>query len=401
MPIKIHHGPPGSYKTAGALADDLMREARAGRVIVTNVRGLTRDSVIEQFPDLPESFDVIHVDDKSTEGRQKWATWFHWVPLGAFIFVDEVQDIWPKSWRQSDLDALNYPGGIEQATLDGRPKDWAQAFDKHRHYNWDMTLTTPSYAKVRDDIKGVADMAYKHKNLALIGWTGRYIEGAHAADDTGKNASDFISVQNKKVPSYVFQLYQSTSTGLVSDTKSGSPIWKNPRVALLLGVLGVALYNILSTPLPKVLGGSASVSPLGNLQAGNPPSSQAAASGGAFPAGSGGAVQGNFDPLLEPMADGDPYIVISYKRASGWRYMVSLNNQHLSSDDLLDLGYSIKTLGSCGLQIQREGFRRFITCKLPEQIVAQPEKPPIPAPHSITVPRLEPGSNPDSRVISG
>lgn len=121
MPIKIHHGPPGSFKTAGAMADDFLREAREGRVIVTNVRGVSRERVLDEFPDLPPSFDVIHVDDRSSEGRAKWAKWFHWAPKGAFIFVDEVQDIWPRSWRQSDIDALNYPGGVEQAGQDDRP----------------------------------------------------------------------------------------------------------------------------------------------------------------------------------------------------------------------------------------------------------------------------------------
>lgn len=112
----------GSYKTAGALADDFLREAKAGRVIVTNVRGLSRERTLEQFPDLPLTFDVIHVDDKTSEGRKKWATWFHWMPHGAFIFLDEVQDLWPKSWREADIRKLDYPGGVDQATKMTGPK---------------------------------------------------------------------------------------------------------------------------------------------------------------------------------------------------------------------------------------------------------------------------------------
>jgi zona occludens toxin len=71
MPIKIHHGPPGSFKTAGAMADDFLREAKKGRVIVTNVRGVSRERTLKRFPDLPDAFDEIHVDDKTEEGRQK------------------------------------------------------------------------------------------------------------------------------------------------------------------------------------------------------------------------------------------------------------------------------------------------------------------------------------------
>jgi zona occludens toxin (predicted ATPase) len=191
-------------------------------------------ATLKRFPDLPDAFDVIHVDDKTEEGRQKWARWFHWAPLGAFFFVDEAQDIFPKSWRDADLSRFDYPGGVEQAAADGRPFDWAQAWDKHRHYNWDFVLTTPAYRKIRDDIKGVADAAYKHKDLALIGWTGRYIEAMHLADDSGASQSDFMNVTNKKVPKYVFELYDSTSTGAFGKTASGTSLLKNPRVLMHL-----------------------------------------------------------------------------------------------------------------------------------------------------------------------
>lgn len=382
MPIKIHHGPPGSYKTAGALADDFLREAKAGRVIVTNVRGLSRERTLEQFPDLPPSFDVIHVDDKTSEGRKKWATWFHWVPHGAFIFLDEVQDLWPKSWRESDIRKLDYPGGVDQATKDDRPKDWEQALDKHRHYNWDMTLTTPSYAKVRDDVKGIADMAYKHKNLALVGWTGRYIEGAHMADDTGKNANDFISIGNKKVPKYVFTLYDSTQTGIVSDTKSGVPLWKNPRVLLILGILGACLAYVASKPVPKVIGGpGAAGGGQGVGGVGPVPPSGSGAAGGV----SGGSVQsfsGPQDPSLEPLASGEPYIVVSYKIGPEWKYAVRHNHQDYTNGDLLSLGYSVETMGSCGVRIRRDRWQRVITCQLPKEITLQPVKPPPDTPQS-------------------
>ncbi|HZX32366.1 MAG TPA: zonular occludens toxin domain-containing protein [Rhodocyclaceae bacterium] len=362
MPIKIHHGPPGSYKTAGAVADDFLREARAGRVIITNCRGVSRERTLEEFPDLPASFDVIHVDDKTEEGRKKWATWFHWAPHGAFILMDEVQDVWPKRWRESDLRVLDYPGGVEQATKDDRPKDWEQAFDKHRHWNWDMTLTTPNYAKVRDDIKGVADMAYKHKNLALVGWTGRYIEAAHLADDTGKAQSDFLNVQNKKVPKYVFKLYDSTQTGKFSDTKNGFNLLLHPRILLLLGVVAIALFFILRNGRPSVLGGSsvpvASHGPSVGV-APHPSSSPAAGSvPGPRPSLGGGSSNGQLVPF-----DGEGvFIVMSMKARGVWKYAVSYAGTTFTSEQLLDMGYTIRSGGSCGVTLSRNGWERFITC---------------------------------------
>lgn len=365
MPIKIHHGPPGSFKTSGAMGDDFLREAKAGRVIVTNVRGVSRERVLEEFPDLPETFDVIHVDDKSSEGRQKWATWFHWMPHGAFIFIDEVQDIWPKSWREANIRALDYPGGVDQATKDDRPKDWEQALDKHRHYNWDMTLTTPSYSKVRDDVKSIADMAYKHKDLALLGWSGRYIEGAHAADDSGKNASDFVNVQRKKVPPYVFKLYDSTATGVHSTTKSGFNLFKNPRIAFLLVVLVGSLLFGLSKPLPKVLGGTGGVDA---ASAGRPVAAGkgAPSSSGAVGGDSLSPVSFNFDGRVEPFLEGEPFIIVSYKSGNVWRYSVRHNGADFTNTDLLDMGYTVKTGGACAVTLIKDKFQRVIVCGVPE-----------------------------------
>lgn len=358
MPIKIHHGPPGSFKTAGAMNDDFIREAKAGRLIVTNVRGVTRDRCLEVFPDLPESFDVINVPDTTEEDRQKWARWFHWVPKGAFIFIDEVQDIWPKRWREADIRALDYPGGVTKAAQDDRPFNWDQAFDKHRHWNWDIVATSPSYAKVRDDVKNVADAAYKHKDLALIGWTGRYIEAMHLADDTGKSASDFLNVQKKKVAPHVFKLYDSTATGQFRTNKNGFNLFASPRILILLAVLAGAVYFGLSRSGTAMFSGA---------------NKTAQSSGASVPASSNSpgvvpnpeslpAVDLAKDTRLEPFVEDDSFILASYKIGTKWRYAVSLRGAQLTHNDLLDMGYTIQALGACGVQIERDGFRRRITC---------------------------------------
>ncbi|MCG2577596.1 hypothetical protein LZ012_11390 [Dechloromonas sp. XY25] len=371
MPIKIHHGPPGSFKTAGAMADDFIREAKEGRIIVTNVRGVTRDRVLDVFPDLPKTFDVIFVDDKTEEGRRLWATWFHWVPKGAFIFVDEVQDIWPKRWRESDIRALDYPGGLEQATIDDRPYCWEQAWDKHRHWNWDIVATCPAYSKVRDDIKSVADAAYKHKDLALIGWTGRYIEAMHLADDTGKNQNDFLNVQKKKVPSHVFQLYDSTATGQHRVNANGFNLFKNPRVLILMVVLAAALYFGFGRGGVVMFSGAAKNTPAPGASVAAPNNQTASASVGQPVS----AVDLAKDVRLEPLVTDESFIVASYKIGPKWKYAVSFKGAHLTHNDLLDMGYTIQPLGSCALEISREGFRRRLTCgQVERQQVAMGER---------------------------
>lgn len=256
MSIKIHHGPPGSYKTAGAVKDDLIPAIKAGRPIVTNSRGVTLESIYDALPDAPENIELIFVDQTTKEGRDKLARWFHWAPQGAFMLFDEAQSIFPKSWRDADLKALDYPGGFDQAKEDNRPANWIDAWDMHRHFNWDIVLTTPKINKIREDIRGAAEAAYKHKNLGLYGalFKGSYVEGMHAADDNGSASSDFQSTVKKRIKKDdpTWKLYKSTATGIHKDTTAGINMLASPKVLLPLGMLVFALGYIFYTGLPTV-----------------------------------------------------------------------------------------------------------------------------------------------------
>ncbi|WP_375591623.1 zonular occludens toxin domain-containing protein [Chitiniphilus eburneus] len=304
MSIKIHHGPPGSYKTSGAVMDDLIpallkgityievpdsfldqetyarrdRENQPGhcwirfnkkaeaqfpdaakktlaRPIVTNVRGISLERIYETLPDALPDIELITVDTSKADGRDRLSKWFHWVPHGAFILIDEAQMIWPKSWRETQLAQLNYPANddypnyVDAASAVNRPAHFVDAFDMHRHYNWDIVLSTPDIRKIRDDVRGAAEGAYRHKNLALLGslFKGRYMEGFHMAADSGQSASDYLTVTQRKIKKEVWGLYDSTATGDISDTKAGRSIFKNPKIIFLLGVLAVCLGTVFYT----------------------------------------------------------------------------------------------------------------------------------------------------------
>lgn len=249
MSNKIYWGRPGSYKTSSAVKNDLPEFALAGRVVVTNVRGLynverVKKVVEKQFSKkVPASFDIIHQECSTVEGRQKWATFFHWAPLGCAFIVDESQDVWRKKWTQKQIDELDYPGGADKAEKDGRPATFALAFDMHRHYNWDFVLTSPHIKKIRDDIREIADAAYKHVNMALVGISNKFKWFMHDPDNNCRSDGD---IDNQKVgcviPIWVFDLYESTATGDISDTRSGTAFWKNPKI-ITLAVLMVICWT--------------------------------------------------------------------------------------------------------------------------------------------------------------
>ncbi|MGR1182349.1 zonular occludens toxin family protein [Aeromonas veronii] len=250
MSIKIHHGAPGSYKSSGAIHTDVIPAIKAGRHIITNVRGFTAERCKEVLGKaVPDEFKVTYIDTEAQEGRDQLARFYHWAPKGVFFLVDEVQRIFPPAWRQSDLDRLDYPGGPEVAKADGRPETIDVAFDMHRHHNWDFVFTTPNIKKVHAVIRAASETAIRHTNMKILGFGKRYKTVLHLADNSGASMSDVLQAKPfNKVPNYVFKLYDSTTTGQVTDTIAGSSILRDPKILFFLGVIGFCLYFGLIKP---------------------------------------------------------------------------------------------------------------------------------------------------------
>ena len=246
MSIKIHHGEPGSYKTSGAMSDDIIPILEKGRLIITNVRGFTRETVLENFPEYDETkINVQNIDTDDPKNRHLMARWFHWSPNGAFFLIDEAQMVFPKKWDKKYIDGLDYEGGEEKAFTDNRPHDWYTAWEKHRHYNWDFILTTPNIKKIRVDIRECAAGGFYHRDMTAVGLKGFYKESYHPAVDSA-SASNIVSTVTKKVNPDVFKLYQSTATDEFLHTSSGIKIWKDPKLLLASLVLVLALWYALS-----------------------------------------------------------------------------------------------------------------------------------------------------------
>ena len=278
MSRKIHHGANGSYKTSGALADDLMPAVTAGRPIVSNVRGLEDKELIIQAwyklqplskrlfwklrPDkIPLiDFDLYYLDTEDPhqgeENLEKMRRFSEWVPTGALIIFDEVDEIFdPQVFTASHIKKYDYPDVIDpetneiiktgkQASIEaGRLATLKTAFSKHRHMNWDMIFTCTSIDNVHPMIRKGADMAYRHFNMANVGAfaKGKYKEIAHSPDNKGSMESNAISTIIKKIPKPLFEIYKSTATGQVTDTVAGTSIWKGNRSLRIMTYITVAL----------------------------------------------------------------------------------------------------------------------------------------------------------------
>lgn len=387
MSIKIHHGPPGSYKTSGAVMDDFIPAARAGRVIVTNIRGLNDPERVRLAlgdETIPESFELHHLPTTehpdAQENRRMLARWFHWLPHGALLMMDECQMIWPKAWKESDLDALNYPGGVDAASADNRPHNWAAAFEMHRHYGWDMVLTTPNIDRLRADVRQCSEGAYKHKNQAIIGLKGLYLEAFHMADDSGKSASDFLTLRNRRIKPEVWQLYDSTATGSFSDTIAGLSLFANPRILLLLGVLALAIGWFVKSGPPSVLGGGADSAALplpgGPAVKGwaQPPSDYHP--GGAVAPSPRNPPHSPTDPVPvparqagqpDPLGDRELFISGRYGVGRNLHTLFVLPSRagllHYRDSELQALGYRVAFISPCLVRLTWQDQEKIVTCK--------------------------------------
>lgn len=255
MTAAIIHGDPGSYKTSSLVAEYLVPAIKQGRVVVTNIRGVkTPQEIAEVYGfDLPETADIMLVpfDDK---GFDLMARFFHWAPFGAIILMDEGQRVYPTRLRDfSPFDNSQFPD---------RPSSVENAFDTHRHHNWDIYISTPSISKIHKEIRSVCEFGYRHKNMASLFafLKGRYKRVTHLPDNSGTSLSHAMSTNFRKIDARAFNVYQSTATGQHKDSEAKISLFKQPKILFLLLCIALAVGNFVvtvsDTGLPAMLGGS-------------------------------------------------------------------------------------------------------------------------------------------------
>ncbi len=388
MSITIRHGANGSYKSASAIDEYFIPAAHDGRVVVTNIRGVSRERTMLTLEDVPDSFDVIFVDTDTAEGRAHIAKWFHWVPFGALLLFDEAGVIFPKLWTATDIKALNYPGGVQAAGEAGRPATWIEAWEMHRHYNWDIVLTCPNIKSVRDDIRNTTEGAYKHKNRAIFGPLFKgFNEGYHDATKNGVSQSDFYYIRSKRCSSLAFALYDSTKTGVFKNTLNGFNLFLTPRVMVLLAAaIGAFAYSFtaggggltsLTTLGDLETAAEETVSPPGQISELDPDSTSMDSpevdrlkSLAAMFDAAGNDVADSAMPTAGtltagPLADLDAYIVGSIQKGDTFTYAVAFagdNQQVLSSSQLQEVGYTLESRGKCALLIDYQGTKSLLSC---------------------------------------
>ena len=412
MSIKIYWGANGSYKSASAVEFDIIPELLrpvvemkqedgtitirpAGRVVVTNIRGCTLERVMEQYPDVPDTSEIIYLDTSKAGTMDKLQTWFRWVPDGALIVLDEVQLIHRKAWREKDLEkftlevddnGVKRKATFEEAEQLGKPHDMLDAFTRHRHFNWDLVLTTPNIKYIREDIRNTCEVAYRQANGALIGFNGKFKRSMHDASENKPSSGSLV--QTLSIKKKTFKCYQSTKTGIVQDTRAGTNVFKSPRLLLALACsAGAIIYSVSSGGLDYFFEDHSQKLVDATAQAGSFPDQESMANSEVVQPGDSvetinvnhnlPAVSTAFFTAVEPLAGYE--LRLSYYRDGLFNvYQVEANNKSgwfvTPLEDLRVMGYQVKIISECMAVIVWQKQTRAIPC-LNEYPVQTPDEP--------------------------
>ncbi|MZI93245.1 zonular occludens toxin [Vibrio sp. CAIM 722] len=288
MAVSFRHGSNGSYKSAYAVWFEIVPALREGRIVVTNVEGLKSLSGIEKAlgEKFPSSTRLIRIFSRSEEGVRLWQNWFCWMPTGAFVVIDECQDLFTTDvgfkrekavyhpveefkddlpadflelfysrWLPVPEDARHIDGeeddtGRTQYDEHGRlvyPYNFYGAFMRHRKYQWDIVLLTPDWTSIPTWMRGCAQEAYSHRSTDTFFRKRRpriFNHKPQSSKSQPSTKADFASCTSKKIPLDVFALYKSTGTGGFNESKADLTMLKSPKflVAMLIALLSMGYF---------------------------------------------------------------------------------------------------------------------------------------------------------------
>lgn len=285
MASSIFHGAPGSFKSASATWFEVLPALRKGRLVVTNIEGiLPLDEIETELQEtFPETAQLWRLSSQNEDGQNLWRNWYHWMPTGALVLIDEVQDVYPtestfkpescnykhidnyknlipEHWYKYHYQQLEKfkPENLTSGDTDdlGKelfnehghiiyPKTLKECYMRHRKYNWDIIVCTPDITSVHKYIRNVSQYAYSHKyfdGLASVPYYNRRPRiFEHNPKLDGKAPTKGNTVVWKKIPVEVHKCYKSTATGGITKGQ-GKNLLLNPVFAFPITMFALCIF---------------------------------------------------------------------------------------------------------------------------------------------------------------
>jgi zona occludens toxin len=421
MSASIFHGAPGSFKSASAFWFEVLPALRAGRVVVTNIEGvLTKESIeIELDEVFPESADIWRLSCQTETGLFLWRRWFWWMPVKAFIIIDEVQDVFPndsKVFKPEDLDNQgidsikehlpekfynHYKVAIEQfkpdisegtsddtgeivLDKDGNilyPKLMREANMRHRKYNWDIIYCTPEISEIHKLVRSVCEFAYFHKYNQAVEFIPYFYRRPriheHSPKSSGQPKKKDDITKWRKVPLEVHKCYRSTSTGGITK-RGGVNGFKDPTliftIAILFFAVGYATWWAFIKDDSKAI---SHVYVEGNKQGSEASSKATPQDTSFFNSANLNSGSNEIRISLELPFDATKIYLTGYqdvvlnkdKKYKQYFFVMTAGDDQISinNHDLYYFGYEVTFINDCMVKLKRKDRFKIVTC-LPKLI---------------------------------
>ena len=409
MAASLFHGAPGSFKSASAVWFTVLPALREGRLVVTNIEGIyPLDTIETELQEtFPQSSQLWRISSQNSKGLDLWRNWYHWMPVGALVVIDEVQDVYPtESTFKPEKECLykpiydykdilpdhfyNYhlemletikPDDFSEADVDDLgeilfnenghiiyPKTLKECYMRHRKYNWDIICCTPDISSVHKYIRNILQAAYAHRyfdELAFVPYFNRRPRiFEHNPKLDGKKPAKGDKTNWKKIPIEVHKLYKSTATGSITKGQGKNPLGFSAAFfgfILLSYIVYMFVYFTDSEESFPVLQNSASISTENNQTY-----SSSIAS----------------DPLISTSGGGSNSLVLPYDATKIFVSGVILKRDgeflsrdilftletpeygeiYLNNIDLLEMGYTTKFYGVCHVELIQQNIKRKAFC---------------------------------------
>lgn len=425
MAIVIEHGHNGSYKSSSVIWFRLLPALRQGRLVVTNVAGMYPLHKIEEFlgEKFPASARLFRMSSQDPTYQKLWRVWHHWMPIGAFVFIDECQDIYDRDVfsgkPEYDIEPIDYydsilpadfielykemllkykPENLDECDTDdtGRvvfdgegkiiyPTTPKESFMRHRHYNWDVVMATPDITSIPRPVRACCETAFAYNSKDSFFFSKRKPRiYEHNPLENGIPTSKSVTFK-RRVPLAVHLLYKSTQTGNITKSGQSQGPFSSLKLRLVLFVvfplslcwLGYNLYHFFNPPGPQA---PTAVDVAASQGAGSSAGSVAVPV--SHSDSNGAALGGPAQPFLMPYRVTELFVTGS----SGAIYMGRFEGlvifsgvrgkQELAfnSDDLVNLGYRVDYLGDC-YSVVTDRAGRAITVNCAPRIYNQPPEP--------------------------
>lgn len=431
MATSIFHGAPGSFKTASAFWFEVLPQLRAGRLVVTNIEGiLTKESIeIALNETFPESADIWRLSSQTERGLHLWRRWFWWMPVNAFIIIDEVQDVFPddaKVFKPEELDSqgidslkehlpekyythfkkeiANYTPPTDEGSTDDTgetildenghiiyPKKMREANMRQRKYNWDLIYCTPAIEEVHKLIRRVTEFAYFYKYNKSFEFIPYFYRKPRIHEHSPKNngtpkKKDDPTVW-RRVPVEVHKCYKSTSTGQITK-RGGLNAFKDPTLIFAIAMLLLCVCYATWWGFIKEDSKPFSQAAANGHQENRQVSSQTTNEVNSLP-NSVNPVQGSneirislelpFDATKIYLTGYQDVVLNKDKKYKQYFFVMTAGDDKISinNHDLYYFGYEVAFINECMVKLKKDEQFKIVTCqpKKIEEPVKETEQP--------------------------